>query len=384
MLLTMSAEEKIKLDCITQLLAGKMERELVRQTLRVSDETIRRYLRAYERKGLEFIKHGNTGRLPKNKSDEAFKSKVQALIQERYFDLNVTHLCECLKKREELSVGYDTLRKWVKELGLLKKAKRRSKRARHYRDRMSQRGFMIQMDGSPHRWFANRKSCLIASIDDATSDIFWAEFFPSEDTLNCMKVIKEIVGRYGLFKILYVDRAGIFGGMKRQQFSQMKRACEELGIRVLYAPTPEAKGRIERLFQTLQDRLIAEMRLENIQNTGQANAYLQNEFIPHQWRGKFTVQPQDPLEAFTPLLPSVDLDQIFCLKHLRNINKDHTIHWAGDLYAIKLPNDECIAGHLVEVREYINNSWAVYYRGSKISVKRLSRGLKGLPWYSKK
>lgn len=380
---TMSAQEKIKLDCITQLLAGKMDRELVRQTLRVSDETVRRYLRAYEKKGLEFIKHGNTGRRPKNKSSEALKSKVQSLVKQRYFDINVTHLQEILFEREKLSIGYDTLRKWVKELGLLKKPKKRSKRAKHYRERMSQRGFMIQMDGSPHRWFANRKSCLIASIDDATNDILWAEFFKSEDTPNCMKVVREIVRRYGLFKVLYVDRAGIFGGMKRQQFSQMKRACEELGIKVLYAPTPEAKGRVERLFQTLQDRLVVEMRLKNIKNMAEANDFLQNDFIPHRWRGKFTVVPAEAKEAFSPLLPNVDLNQIFCMKHLRTINKDHTISWNANHYALQLPKDQCVAGHLVEIREHIGNAWSVNYRGLKIGVKLLHRGTKGLPWYAK-
>lgn len=383
MLLTMSAEDKIKLDCITQLLAGKMERELVRQTLRVSDETVRRYLRGYEKKGLDFLEHGNARKVPKNKIGLDFKSKVQALIQERYFDFNVTHLQEILSERENLNVRYETLRKWVREIGLMKRPQRRHTKAKRYRERMSQRGFMIQMDGSPHRWFANQKTCLIACIDDATSDILGAEFFESEDTLNCMKVVKEIIARYGIFKILYVDRAGIFGGMKRQQFAQMKRACEELGIRILYAPTPEAKGRVERLFQTLQDRLIAEMRLENIKNFAEANAFLQKEFIPHRWRGKFTVSPESPETAFTPLLPSVTLDHVFCIKDSRVINKDHTIHYGGELFALDIPPGECIAGHTVEIREHIGGYWSLFYRGVALRVRAIKRHIKGMPWYSK-
>jgi hypothetical protein len=114
------------------------------------------------------------------------------------------------------------------------------------------------MDGSTHQWFGNDKSCFIAIIDDATSDIH-AEFFKSETTQGCLKVIRDFIHKNGLFRTLYVDRAGIFGGPKRCNFSQVQRACEELGIEIIFACSPQGKGRIERAFDTLQDRLIPEL-----------------------------------------------------------------------------------------------------------------------------
>lgn len=133
-------------------------------------------------------------------------------------------------------------------------------------------GLMLQMDGSTHRWFGNNKSCLIAMIGDANSDIH-AEFFPSEITAGCLKVMRSVIEKSGVFKTLYVDRAGIFGGPKSCNFSQMQRACEELGINIIFASSPQGKGRIERAFDTLQDRLIPELRLHNIIDMAGANSY---------------------------------------------------------------------------------------------------------------
>ena len=117
---------------------------------------------------------------------------------------------------------------------------------------MESPGLMLQMDGSPHRWFGDKKSCLIAIIDDATSEIH-AEFFESETTLGCLKVLRDYIGKKGVFKVLYVDKAGIFGGPKRCNFSQVQRACSEIGIEIIFANSPQGKGRVERSFDTFQD-----------------------------------------------------------------------------------------------------------------------------------
>ncbi len=138
---------------------------------------------------------------------------------------------------------------------------------------MAQAGLMIQMDGSHHRWFGDRETCLIAAIDDATSEVVAAEFFEGETTFGCLKTLHEIVSKKGVFKILYVDRAGLYGGIKRHGFSQVARALEEIGAQIIYANSPEAKDRVERLFQTLQDRLVPELRLSKIRTIEQANDF---------------------------------------------------------------------------------------------------------------
>ncbi len=390
-----SAEDQIKIDTIAKITQGKLRRDLAQKILGISESTLRRWIRKFERQGVVFIRHGNKDRRPVNKVADDVKERVLNLIRERYYKFNILHLREKLEeveglkinreKLEEvegLKINRETLRRWCHELGMVKRSKRHHSKPRYYRERRAQRGLMIQMDGSHHVWFGEKKSVLIAAIDDATSDLHHAEFFTSEDTTNCMHVVQRIVEKRGIFQVLYVDRAGIFGGTKRQQFAQMKRACEEIGIHLLYAASPQAKGRVERLFQTLQDRLIAEMHLRGITTFQEANAYLQNEFIPHQWQKKFTLPPENPEDAFIPWNPRSDLHEIFCFKEYRSIQKDHTVSFNGEFYAIKAEDNISIAGHLLEIREYRNGTLQGFYRNRPVVMRPIKKGLQKLPWYA--
>jgi len=187
-----------------------------------------------------------------------------------------------LKSHHDIQVKRETLRGWAHEINHVKRAKRRRSQVRKRRKRMESPGLLLQMDGSTHRWFGDKKTCLIALIDDATSEVH-AEFFDAETTLGCLKVLRDFIKRKGLFKTLYVDRAGIFGGPKRCNFSQVKRAGEELGIEIIFANSAQGKGRIERSFDTFQDRLVPELRLKRIKRMSTANKYLQECFIPEFW-----------------------------------------------------------------------------------------------------
>ena len=158
--------------------------------------------------GIQFIVHKNSYKPPVNKISDSTKGRVQKLIKEKYFDLNLTHLRELLEAKENIQVKRETLRNWAHEIHHVKRAKKRRAKARKRRDRMDSAGLMLQMDGSPHNWFGNEKSCLIAIIDDATSEVY-AEFFEAETTLGCLKVLKDFIEKKGMFKTLYVDRAGI-------------------------------------------------------------------------------------------------------------------------------------------------------------------------------
>ena len=187
-------------------------------------------------------------------------------------------------------------------------------------------GLLVQMDGSPHRWFGDSKSCLIAAIDDANSELH-AEFFPSETALGCMKVVKDLIKKRGVFKTLYVDRAGIFSGPKRCHFSQVQRACKELGIEIIFANSAEGKGRIERSFNTLQDRLIPELRIKNITCMEAANGYLQKIFIPRYWNKKLTVKPESSTSEYNEVPSHISLDEIFVIKEYRKTRNDHTFSY---------------------------------------------------------
>ena len=145
-------------------------------------------------------------------------------MKEKYFDFNLTHAMEKLVKDEGIKINRETFRKACHEINLVKKAKRRKRKVHRLRTRTAQAGVFLQMDGSPHRWFNNEVSCLIGAIDDASNENYYSEFFESETTVGCLKVLRKIIEKKGLFNILYVDRAGIFGGPKRVHFSQVKRA----------------------------------------------------------------------------------------------------------------------------------------------------------------
>lgn len=375
----MSEREKVKLQVVMKLTQNKLSRWQAQKILGVSDSTIRRYLRSFEKKDILFVKHGNWGKAPKNKTPQELKDRVERLMREKYFDFNITHLQEKLMEVEDIKLSRFTLGKWMNEWKMVKKKKRKRKyKARFQRDRMPQRGLMLQFDGSHHRWYGGQVSCLIAAIDDATNEIPYAEFFNSEDTQNCMKVVQEILKRHGLFHVLYVDRAGVYGGPKRPEFSQMQRACEELGIHFIYAESPQGKGRVERLFGTLQDRLVAEMRLKGIQSMAEANRYLHEEFLPNQYTPKFTCPPQNPESGYRALPANVDLTDHFCFKQWRQINNDHTVSWHGYTFGIDQALTQSIANHYLEFRIHPNRIVEVFYNEKPIQLRLVKRGPQNL------
>jgi len=236
---------------------------------------------------------------------------------------------------------------------------------------MEQTGLMLQMDGSPHHWFGNKLSCLIASIDDADNDVPYGEFFPSEDTMSCMRVLQKIIEKKGLFHILYVDKAGIFGGGKRAQFSQVKRALRELNIHIIFANSPEGKGRIERLWNTTQDRAIPEMRIRNIKTYEAANHYIQEIFFQNEYASKFKVVPANLQTAYRPLPKDIDLNEIFCLKEKRTVNRDHTISWNSEIYQIDSPLKYSIYKQKVEIRTYQDLTWKAFFAGRPLKLTKV-------------
>lgn len=374
----MGVKEQLKLDVICKIEAGKLDRKAGCQLLDITLRSLERNIARYRKLGPKFAVHGNQGRGPSNKISEELKEKAQALVREKYHDFNMAHCLEKLRAEEKIILKPETFRKWCHEIRHVKRKKRRRSTARYHRQRMQSTGLMLQMDGSPHKWFGNKDSTLITAIDDASSDIPYGEFFPAEDTISCMTVLQKIVERRGLFEILYVDRAGIFGGHKRMEFSQVKRALGELGIEIIFAHSPEAKGRIERTFQTLQDRLIPEMRLRNIRTYPAANEFLQNEYLPKEWREKFTVTPRNRVSSYRPQKTGIELKEVFCLKHYRSVKRDHTVTYQAKLYSLQSPTKFSIHKQQIEFRTYQDLSWKAFYAGKEIKltlIETIDRGL---------
>jgi len=364
------SQAQFTVDIITKVAEKKITVITAAKLLNKSKRTIERYLQQYYKVGIQFVIHRNTGKVPANKIPHSLKQQVQRLIKEKYFDVNLQHLADLLKENENIAIKRETLRSWSHEIHHVKRAKRRRTKVRKRRDRMSSPGLLLQMDGSPHRWFGKEKSCLIAIIDDATSDIH-AEFFNSETTAGCLKVMHDYIDKKGLFKALYVDRAGIFGGPKRCNFSQMQRACDELGIQIIFANSPQGKGRIERSFDTLQDRLVPELRLNNINNMTSANHYLKNVFIPQYWRKNIVVNPENTNSEFTAVPDHIKLDEVCVLKEYRKIRNDHTFSYGNKFYMIESPLKHSIAKQKIEIRKTSNDSFKAYFAGRLLQVSEV-------------
>ncbi|WP_298627425.1 ISNCY family transposase, partial [uncultured Legionella sp.] len=364
------SQTQLTVDVITKVSEGKITINNAAKLLSCSRRTIERYLHSYGNQGIKFAIHGNTGRAPVNKTSDSLKLKVQSLIKEKYYDVNLQHLAELLNLNENINIKRETLRTWAHEIHHVKRAKRRRSQVRKRRERMESSGLLLQMDGSSHRWFGDKKSCLIAIIDDATSEIH-AEFFKSETTQGCLKVMRDFIEKRGIFKALYVDRAGIFGGPKRCHFSQMQRACEELGIEIIFANSAQGKGRIERSFNTFQDRLIPELRLQNISDMQSANRYLQNVFIPGFWKKMLTVNAKNVMSEFIPVPEHVNLDDICVEKEYRKIRNDHTFSYGNKFYLIESPLKHSIAKQEIEIRKQNNGGFIVYFAGRHLAVSQV-------------
>jgi len=322
--------------------------------------------------------HGNRGRSPSTAKSPTFRERIRALYQDKYAGFNVSHFTEKLAE-EGIEVSRETVRKELMSCGLITKVKKPKHRQR--RERMPKEGMLLQMDTSEHDWLMGRGPHmeLIAAIDDATSEVPYALFVESDNTVNNMLVMKEIVKRKGVPLGFYVDGASHFfttrhGGThvqikEEQEETQIERAIKELGSNLIPAGSPQAKGRIERLFGTFQDRLISEMNLREISNLADANNFLHREFL-QDYNGRFTKAPQMTESAYIPLPHGKTLDGIFCLKYPRIVRADNTISYKRRVFQI-LPSSTRI-GYTranVEVQEWLDGSIHVQYKDQELSIR---------------
>lgn len=360
-MLFMNSTEQIKLDVISKLSLDQISIKQAMQILGKSESTIFRYLRHYRLLGPRFVKHKNSNKAPVNRISPEIENKIIELCTQKYKNFNRSHAREEIEINENINISKDTFNRICKRNQLLlKRVKKRKSKGKYRRDRMKQTGVMLQLDGSPHRWFGRRKTCLVLIIDDATSDPIYGEFSPTETTFACMNVVKKVLKNHGTFQILYTDRAGIFGrnttnhfdGVKREGFSSLKNCLLKFGIHTIYAQSAEAKGRIERAFNTLQDRLVAEFELNNIKTIPEANKYLNNIYLPKH-RSNFRVEPACSDCGFTPILPSVNLDDYFYMSLERQIKNDHTFSLEGIVYDLEKTSDNQ-RGKTIEIRKYPN------------------------------
>ncbi len=365
--ITLSDTESFIYQIIMKYISGKIYRNEAALLLKKSERTITRLTKKIKNKGYLGAKHGNYARASNRKTDPDLKHKILKLKQTQYFDYNCKHFYEILVEKYNVEFSYKTLWLWLRKEHIVKNPRARHRKKHVYRPRLPQEGLLLQMDGSHHKFNGKDDWCLISCIDDATSEIPYAEFFNGETTLGCMKVLREVIKLKGVPRAIYTDRAGWSGGPKRTEFSQFQRACNKLGIQIIYANSPEAKGRIERSFRTIQDRLIPELRHKGITSMNVANTYLKDTFLKKYWNKEKTVAPTLLDTAYSPLDPYTDLNTVLCIEETRVISSDQTINLDGKRYLVELDSTS-LARYSAVVRTLLDESVKVFVMENEVKL----------------
>jgi transposase len=362
-----------KYKVISQFEEGKFTRKEASLALGVSERQITRMAKQYRKVGVIGLEHGNVGKRSPHRIPEMLQERVRFLASEKYVDFNYQHLHEMLKTHENINISYSSLKRICVPLGANKKLRRR-KKIRKHRKRYSSAGLMMQMDGSDHAWVKGRNWTLIAGIDDATSEVPYGEFFPTEGLLGYLAVLRRVIQIRGVPRVIYVDHAAwLSGTAKNDESGQFKRICEELGITLIFANSPQAKGRVERLWQTFQDRLVAEMNYLGITEITQANEYLNEKFLINTWNKKFSVDPKSPESLYLPAPTPQALEEILSYKYVRKVRNDHTLLWSSRLYQITAQLPYSIAKREVEIRENSMGIIQGYYAGKNLELTLVQR-----------
>ncbi len=356
-------------------------------SLGLSERHVWRLLSRLQAHGQRALVHGNRGRPSGRRLPAATQQEILTLAQGRYAGLNTTHLTEKLQGAAGLHVSRVTVHRLLRAAGVARPRHRRPPRHRARRPRKAQAGLLVLWDGSPHAWLEARgpHCSLVGVMDDATGALLpGATFVPEEDTVSYLRLLQTLVQTCGIPVALYMDCHGIFRRNDaawtveeelrgRQDPTQVGRALEALGIEAIYALTPQAKGRIERLWGTLQDRLVAEPRLAGIATLPAANAFLP-QFTP-QFNARFARLPADTVPAWRPLPRGLELERICSLYTEATVLNDNTVRTQGTVLQIPPgPGGRGYAKARVEVRQLLDGTWRVYYRDRLIATHAASTG----------
>lgn len=375
-IIMISQEELKRLHIIKKVTEGKMKQIEASGILGLSYRHTNRIVNRIKREGDSSIAHRSRGRASNRKLSEGIKQKAIKLYKEKYHDFGPLLAAEKLFLEDKIKISDETLRIWLTESGDWKKV-RKGRRHRKWRERKSYRGEMVQMDGSHHDWLEGRghELVLMAYIDDATNRIY-ARFYDYEGTIPAMDSFKRYIKKHGIPISVYLDRHTTYKSTGKPTIedeltnklpkSQFERALEELGVIVIHATSPQAKGRIERLFKTLQDRLVREMRLHGIKTKEEANEFLKQYLRGHNER--FSIKPAKEGDLHRGIPKDIDIDRILCIKTKRTLRNDFTISHDGKLYQIT----ERVNGKEVIVEKRIDGSMFIIYDNRRLKFKEIA------------
>lgn len=378
---TLNQAEQRRLLVLNHLEAGALVNAEAAELLGISIRQVRRLRVAYRERGAAALAHGNRGRRPAHALDEALAARVVELATSTYAGFNQQHLTEVLAEHEAILLSRPSVHRILSRAGVASVRKRRPPRHRRRRDRMPREGMLLQIDGSRHDWLEGRGPylTLVGAIDDATGIVPWACFRDHEDAQGYFQLLAEVAQRRGVPLALYSDQHSIFFVTKKEVLTleeqlsaqpaptQFGRLVSELGIHLIRARSPQAKGRVERLWGTFQDRLGSELRLAGAADRHQAQIVLQRYVARHNRR--FAVPAADPIPAWLPRPTERRRDEFFCFKYRRVVANDNTI-CLGKL-VIDIPPDRQRVSYAhcrVEVQRRFDGTTHVWYEGRHLTA----------------
>ena len=377
-LVTLNKKEQKRVFVLNQVAQGKM-RGGAAAVLAVSLRHVRRLLAAYRKEGAPALAHGNRARKPAKTVDGALRKEVIELAKSAYAGCNTQHFTELLSEEEGITLSRSTVRRILIDGGVSRPRKRRPPKHRSRRERYGHKGMLVQVDGSRHDWLEGRGPwmSLIGAIDDATGEVLYARFREQEDTEGYFQLMERIVSDHGVPVAVYHDGHAVFEPPQHEpmtleeqlagerSLTQFGRLLEELGVTSIRSHSPQSRGRVERLWGTLQDRLVSELRLAGASTVTEANEVLWRYLPSH--NQKFAVPSTQPGCAFRA--PGRDWKAFFCLKYQRTVGLDNVVRFGPHRLQVLSDGRYSYARAKVEVRQGFDGSLSIYYRGNCLSTR---------------
>jgi transposase len=367
------AKQMTRYEIVLKTTAGKLTWLQAAEILGITPRHMRRLRAEYRDHGIDAF-HDNRGGKPRRKRIcEETVSLICRLKQEVYYDFSVQHFYEKLTEEHGVQISYSWTKHVLQEAGIVKKARGRGKYHRQ-RERRPMRGLMLHIDASTHEWIPGIPEWdLVAVMDDADGRLLYAQFFEEEGTPSTFAALHYVIGKHGRFCELYHDRASHFGRTSKagerpdeEQNGQVTRALKALGIKQIFANTPQARGRSERAFGTVQGRIPQELRLAGIRTYQDANVFLDNEF-KRSFNRSFAVRPRLPESVFVPMT-GLDLNLLLSVQHERTVKNDNTVQFRRTI--LQLPSTRT-RNHYVRcpvlVHELTKGTLAVTYQGNLVA-----------------
>jgi transposase len=374
--ITMSRREATRLHILHQAVEKRMTQGEAAGLIGLSDRQVRRLIKRLRAEGDAGICHRARGKASNHRRPREVKDRVLPLFQQEYSDFNLVHATEKLEEVEGIALHAETLRLWLRAAGIPYK-RRRARTHRRWRERKAYCGELVQMDGSHHDWFEGRSpACVFMGyIDDATNTVA-GRFYDYEGTWPALDSLKRYIRQYGIPLGVYLDKHTTYKSWAQPTIeeelndqrprSQFEQRVAALGIAVIHANSPQAKGRVERLFKTLQDRLVREMRLCGITSVAEANAFLQY-YLP-KYNRRFRRPAASMADLHRPAPSSRELDRLLCIKAERTVKNDFTIAHHGTLYQL----EQATRAKQVTVEERLDGTLHITYRGHDLRYRAIA------------